>query len=163
MNRKALLLVFILLLVAVSWFRPAFCNPTAQDELIRQYLNSGNQYKRAVPDGNKYISPEIFGKTGENAPAETRQSETSGVSNYDTVSTTPEKLNPATEEKGLTPFGYDLFMAPSEMTQPSEVADAADYVLGPGDNIIIYLWGKVEKEYNLTIDRQGKVFIPKIG
>ncbi len=36
-------------------------------------------------------------------------------------------------------------------------------MLGPGDNVLIYLWGRVEKEYNLTIDREGKIFVPQVG
>lgn len=72
----------------------------------------------------------------------------------------PEDTIPDTT---LRPFGFDMFEIPYEIGLPSEVADITDYILGPGDNIIIYLWGKVEKEYDLTIDRQGNVFIPKIG
>ncbi len=63
----------------------------------------------------------------------------------------------------LKPFGYELFEATADISTAPEVADAADYILGPGDNIIIYLWGTVEKEFNLVVDRQGKIFIPKLG
>jgi len=63
----------------------------------------------------------------------------------------------------LLPFGLRLFMGTDEIIPPDDIASSEDYVLGPGDNIIIYLWGRVEKEYNLTVDREGKVFIPKVG
>jgi len=63
----------------------------------------------------------------------------------------------------LVPFGYDMFELTPEQAMPSEVADIESYLLGPGDNIYLFLWGKVEQEYDLTIDREGKVFIPKIG
>jgi len=59
-------------------------------------------------------------------------------------------------------FGQDLFENP----QVGEVNNAQapeDYRLGPGDNLIISLWGRVQQEWNLTIDRQGAVFIPKVG
>ncbi|MCK5833278.1 SLBB domain-containing protein [bacterium] len=38
-----------------------------------------------------------------------------------------------------------------------------DYILGIGDNIIVSLWGNVDFEYNLTVDREGKIFIPRSG
>ncbi len=43
----------------------------------------------------------------------------------------------------------------------SQIPD--DYLLGPGDNIIISLWGRVQQEWNVTVDRQGGIFIPKVG
>ena len=163
MNRKVLGIIFILLLVAVSWFKPAFCDSMSKDELIQQYMNSEDQYKKAASNANKYSSPDIYGQTDNGNSSVKAIHENIGISKIDSLSVTPETDALIEKSEKLTPFGYDLFNAPSELTQPSEVADAADYVLGPGDNIIIYLWGKVEKEYNLTIDRQGKVFIPKIG
>lgn len=39
----------------------------------------------------------------------------------------------------------------------------ADFVIGPGDDIIIRAWGSIELEYAVTVDRQGSVFIPKLG
>jgi protein involved in polysaccharide export with SLBB domain len=63
----------------------------------------------------------------------------------------------------LKPFGYDIFNAESDFFSAPDVASAEDYILGPGDNLIIYIWGKVEKEFNLTVDRQGRIFIPKAG
>ncbi len=63
----------------------------------------------------------------------------------------------------LVPFGYDMFDIAPGLDMPSEVADIEGYILGPGDNIYIFLWGKVEQQYDLTIDREGKVFVPKIG
>lgn len=38
-----------------------------------------------------------------------------------------------------------------------------DYVIGPGDRIKIIIWGSVQGEYNLTVDRNGQVDIPKVG
>ena len=61
-------------------------------------------------------------------------------------------------------FGYNLFARGGSTNEiPQNLALPDDYKLGPGDNLIINLWGKVEQEYNLTVDRQGAVFIPKIG
>ena len=61
-------------------------------------------------------------------------------------------------------FGYNLFARGGTTNEiPQNLALPDDYKLGPGDNLIVNLWGRVEQEYNLTVDRQGAVFIPKIG
>ncbi len=61
-------------------------------------------------------------------------------------------------------FGYNLFERGGSTNEiPQNLALPDDYKLGPGDNLIVNLWGRVEQEYNLTVDRQGAVFIPKIG
>jgi len=36
-------------------------------------------------------------------------------------------------------------------------------VLGPGDEILIYLYGRADEQFQLTVDREGKVFIPQVG
>ncbi len=38
-----------------------------------------------------------------------------------------------------------------------------DYPLGPGDEIVITIWGEVERRLEKTIDRQGQVYIEKVG
>ena len=38
-----------------------------------------------------------------------------------------------------------------------------DYLLGPGDNLIIRVWGKIDQEIDVTIDNNGKIYLPKIG
>lgn len=143
MKQFLLLLLLIIILVAVSWFKPVFCQTLDNNELIQKY---GQFQSHMTGADSAYKSPEIFGEQ----PA--AQAPVANVN----------EGNQQVKES-LEPFGYDLFGSPSELSPPSDVADLSDYVLGPGDNIVIYLWGKVEKEYNLTVDRQGKIFIPKMG
>jgi protein involved in polysaccharide export with SLBB domain len=37
------------------------------------------------------------------------------------------------------------------------------YVIGPGDEIFVKLWGRMEGTYRLRVDRDGKIFFPKLG
>ena len=39
----------------------------------------------------------------------------------------------------------------------------SDYVLGPGDQLLIKAWGSLEINYKAVIDRNGQISIPKIG
>jgi polysaccharide biosynthesis/export protein len=64
----------------------------------------------------------------------------------------------------LRMFGYNLFeRGGTTLEIPPNLAVPDDYKLGPGDNISVFLWGRVEQEYSLAVDRQGAVFIPKVG
>jgi protein involved in polysaccharide export with SLBB domain len=39
----------------------------------------------------------------------------------------------------------------------------ANYVIGPGDELLIRIWGKVDLDTSLTVDRNGQISIPKVG
>jgi protein involved in polysaccharide export with SLBB domain len=61
-------------------------------------------------------------------------------------------------------FGYDLFQRPPSTFAPAEAVPVGpDYLLGPGDELRIILWGKVNAEYSIAIDREGKINLPQIG
>ena len=61
-------------------------------------------------------------------------------------------------------FGYELFEMPTSTFAPVEIIPVSpDYLLGPGDEIRISLWGKVSAEYSPVIDRDGKIMLPDTG
>ncbi len=59
-------------------------------------------------------------------------------------------------------FGADFFEGTADLPRTGAPV-AGSYKLRQGDNLLVNLWGSVDYEYNLTIDREGKVFIPKAG
>jgi protein involved in polysaccharide export with SLBB domain len=61
-------------------------------------------------------------------------------------------------------FGYSFFYQPPASFLPVQAVPVGpDYVIGPGDSIRIIIWGSVQGEYNLTVNRNGQVDIPKVG
>lgn len=62
----------------------------------------------------------------------------------------------------LLPFGYDIFQNAS-LTPPQDMPVTADYVIGPGDEVNIFVWGRVSGQYNLTVSRDGTILFPNIG
>ncbi|MCR4287636.1 MAG: polysaccharide biosynthesis/export family protein, partial [Deltaproteobacteria bacterium] len=61
-------------------------------------------------------------------------------------------------------FGYGLFDEPPSTFAPVEAVPVGpDYVLGPGDELRVSLWGKVNAEYAAAIDRDGKITVPQMG
>lgn len=67
-----------------------------------------------------------------------------------------------TTGRTLPLYGYNLFNG-NGFPALSNVPVPANYVLGPGDDISIKIWGAVDVNLNLTIDRNGQVTIPKVG
>ncbi len=65
----------------------------------------------------------------------------------------------------LKPFGYDFFRKASVQiaTDRKDIPVPLNYVIGPGDEIRLFLWGRVNAQYNLTVDRDGKITIPQVG
>lgn len=64
----------------------------------------------------------------------------------------------------LPVYGRQLFsQVPSTFAPIDRVPVPADYVLGPGDQLLIRVWGKIELQSAVTIDRNGQVFLPRIG
>ncbi len=61
-------------------------------------------------------------------------------------------------------FGYDIFNGDPALFQATS-AGAVDpnYLIGPGDEIIVMLWGETQFRQVLTVDREGFVFIPEVG
>jgi polysaccharide export outer membrane protein len=64
----------------------------------------------------------------------------------------------------LRQFGYDLFREyPSTFAPSEKVPIGPDYVIGPGDEIRIAVWGNIEGQWNVVVDRDGKIALPKVG
>jgi protein involved in polysaccharide export with SLBB domain len=65
----------------------------------------------------------------------------------------------------LKPFGYEFFMQTSidSLSPQRDIPVSPDYVIGPDDEIIILLWGRVNAQYYLVVDRDGNITIPQIG
>ena len=53
--------------------------------------------------------------------------------------------------------------APTTFAPVDRVPVAADYALAPGDELLVRVWGKVQLETRVVIDRNGQIFLPKVG
>jgi len=64
----------------------------------------------------------------------------------------------------LPVYGADLFRRVPSTFAPVDLAPVpADYVVGPGDELRIRIWGQVDMQYNLRVDRSGDVYLPQVG
>jgi protein involved in polysaccharide export with SLBB domain len=61
-------------------------------------------------------------------------------------------------------FGRQLFdEGPTTFAPMDRIPVPADYVLGPGDQLLVRIWGKIDLDTSVTVDRNGQIFLPKVG
>jgi protein involved in polysaccharide export with SLBB domain len=121
---------------------------------------------------SKGMAPSQFSKLRQRISS-LRYSDTS------TNTTVPDSKNTATisnlERFGLEPvivekvgknllFGYDFFNNPNISFAPNlNLATPTTYQLGPGDELLIDVWGAAENNYRKQVDREGAIRIENIG
>jgi protein involved in polysaccharide export with SLBB domain len=105
--------------------------------------------------------------------------ESSGVSPKATALTQPQQT--ASGQQALPPtefqnfvassvgvilpiYGQSLFLSPPSTFAPVEqVPVPLDYVIGPGDYLMIKVWGQIDIRERTIVDRNGQIFIPRVG
>jgi protein involved in polysaccharide export with SLBB domain len=65
--------------------------------------------------------------------------------------------------KLLPNFGAQLFENPLAYSADAAAPAPGEYVLGPGDEVRIQIWGAVDYAGNQTLDRNGQISLPKVG
>ena len=75
----------------------------------------------------------------------------------------PAAGEPARPEP-LRQYGYTTFAADVSTFAPvDDIPVGPDYVLGPGDDLTINVWGPVDATVVRTVDRNGRIVLPKVG
>ena len=74
------------------------------------------------------------------------------------------RKTPPTEATTLEIFGHRLFTGvPSTFAPITAVPVSNDYIVGPGDEIKILMWGRLDAFYTLEVDNEGVINFPKVG
>jgi polysaccharide biosynthesis/export protein len=63
----------------------------------------------------------------------------------------------------LQQFGYDQLGSGRAVTVSQTGAVQDDYVLGPGDEIVVSLRGQENNEFRLSVNRNGQVVVPRLN
>ena len=75
-----------------------------------------------------------------------------------------QKLVALSLGKTLPIYGESLFRAvPTTFAPVDHVPVTADYVIGPGDELLIRGWGQIDLDVHARVDRNGAIYIPKVG
>jgi len=61
-------------------------------------------------------------------------------------------------------FGAQLFRGVPSTFAPLDLSPVPlDYLIGPGDELRIRVWGQVNFQTNVRVDRSGEIFLPQVG
>lgn len=64
----------------------------------------------------------------------------------------------------LEQFGYSLFAgSPTTFAPATDIPVPANYIMGPGDTVLLQLYGQQNATYELVITREGMLLFPEIG
>jgi len=75
-----------------------------------------------------------------------------------------QKFVASTSGQILPIYGANLFSSVPSTFAPLDLTPVPpDYVVGPGDELRIRVWGQVSIQTNVRVDRSGEIFIPQIG
>ena len=134
-----------------------------QNALLQQYLKT----KAISPDRLSAFSNDTLAltrmyKNDSGAIRDSIRQETT-LSVYEKI-TRGIVVDPDSLISSLEIFGYRTFKG---MNAASILANNApvssSYPIGPGDEILITLWGRVNEEHRLIVDRNGMVNLPHFG
>lgn len=61
-------------------------------------------------------------------------------------------------------YGTSLFVnSPTTFAPVDHIPVTANYVIGPGDELLIRTWGQIDIDIHARVDRNGSIFIQKVG
>jgi len=153
MGRRAcffFLIILIIILYCISW-RPVFCQ--VLDTTALQMVN-GEPVAGAKAGPSNTAGLNLNASAGSPGLAGQLSGSADGS----------QQRIPRPPGDDLRPFGYDIF---GDGTQGFAALDQLvapeDYTLGPGDHLLLNIWGRVDLSLDLTVDREGKIFIPRAG
>lgn len=75
-----------------------------------------------------------------------------------------QKFVASTTGEVLPIYGANLFQTVPSTFAPVDMAPVpSDYVIGPGDELRIRVWGQVSFQANVRVDRSGDIYLPHVG
>ncbi|MGA3126532.1 MAG: SLBB domain-containing protein [Candidatus Korobacteraceae bacterium] len=75
-----------------------------------------------------------------------------------------EQIVADTIGRALPVFGQSLFAQPPSTFAPTDRTQVpGDYVLGPDDELQIRIWGQINADLRVVVDRGGQIYIPRVG
>jgi protein involved in polysaccharide export with SLBB domain len=133
---------------------PACASQYSRPQLVPPTTNDST----AAPEVSPYYSDNEF-PNQKNATRSTR-----GELSRPEPLTEFQKFVASSTGQVLPIFGANLFRHVPSTFAPLDLAPVpSNYVVGPGDELRVRVWGQVTFQANLRVDRSGDVYLPRVG
>lgn len=130
--------------------------PDEQQKLLQQYGGQLNQLGQLGQPGQpQAIPPSVSPQQTVLTPSEPDKKVSGQTSRLETIMS-------QRAGKSLRLFGYDQLGAAQTVTSSLVGAIGDNYILGPGDQLDVTLRGQEDGEFTITVDRDGRVILPKL-
>lgn len=127
-------------------------------------VEKGDVTLRSAAEERKKTSAEAFFSRPFSAVGETLGARRAPQEGDDKDKALTVGLQTAKIDLDLRQFGFDFFSRERTGFAPDELSLVGpDYVIGPGDTLMISLWGNIEGQHRVTVGRNGEISLPQVG
>ena len=134
-----------------------------QKQLYQELLIKGVTKEQLLRIKEKYEQQQSMSKERQgNENIDTERTEAKDEENSSSAQDDNKKL--AMPQDGIKVFGRDIFYSSNLTFEPSmNIATPTDYRLGPGDQVVIEVWGASEANIVQKVTPDGYISIPDVG
>ena len=181
MTRRTIITLFIATFALALLCQPA--GAQMSDDAVISYVKSGMASGKSQTDMAKELAARgvtkaqaerIKAKYEEEQASQNEAARVAGVQEYQrrvndgALESTAGDIDAVSTELGENGakrvYGRDIFTSRNLTFAPSSnLPTPSNYVLGPGDEVIIEIWGTNEATIRRTISQEGTINIPNIG
>ena len=132
---------------------------TVQSQNPQSRASQSDRFSGARPNGN-YSDTEQLSRQR----SQTGQGQGQGQSLQPEPLTEFQKFVASSAGQVLPIFGANLFRRVPSTFAPVDMAPVPpDFVVGPGDELRIRVWGQLSFQANVRVDRSGDIYLPQVG
>jgi protein involved in polysaccharide export with SLBB domain len=122
---------------------------------LQQSGRFGTQQGR--PNGNYTDTEQLNRQQSQNGPSQEPRLPPEPLTEF-------QKFVASTTGQILPIFGANLFRRVPSTFAPVDLAPVPpDFVVGPGDELRIRVWGQLSFQANVRVDRSGDIYLPQVG
>lgn len=172
MRQLSLRTLALLILVPLATGAVAQAAFTPSAEQIQQFKSMSPAQQKQMAEAAGIDLGTLLGSTQNNQPQINEElplpnqeiSTEKKVSKHAIENKSQKKTDPGDSVDRPELFGHDLFRSTPDAFRPAtDIPVPANYVLGPGDTMVIQLYGKENTSHSLILNREGQIQFPNIG
>ncbi len=166
--KKTASILLMILAVLMALRSPGHAQGLGDAKLIRQYKDLSGAEKEKLKKMAEERGDSLSGDEADDKKDILNAPKLPEERGKPTSSSRIEKIIsgdfPTTISRGLTQYGYEFFEKGGPAFTPlRDIPVGADYIIGPGDEIKVVMWGRLEDTFEIEVDSEGVLYIPEIG